>query len=345
MKKMKKLIVLAASFVLVATFAMTAAAADWNFYGSALIETFWTDSETIDTGESTDGFDLKLNGDSHIGASVKVSDELSGKFEYGTEVDLRHLYAEWNFGAGSLLVGQTDSPLYISSTSTIAGGDTGGGVSSGRHPMLRLKFGNFEMAAVVPEDNDAIDGDNTYTLPAIEASYALSFDRFSLKAAGGYQTYETTEDSVNYYDVDAYVLALGGSAEFGMGYIKGNVFTGQNASNMISVNVDITDASDPAALPIDTGDDGDIDDVDDFGYLLVVGAKLNDMFTVEAGYGYSDSQRESDTEENEVSSYYLQSTVTIAPGVSVIPEICVIDGDEDGEQEKITFGARWKIDF
>ncbi|MCF8136214.1 MAG: hypothetical protein K9K63_02785, partial [Desulfotignum sp.] len=107
---MKKLMVLVAALALVAGSAMTAAAADWNFYGSARIATFFVDQENNVASNNpayvdTSSYNQGLQGNSRIGASVKVSDELTGGFEYGTGVNVRKLYGEWNFGAGSLLVG------------------------------------------------------------------------------------------------------------------------------------------------------------------------------------------------------------------------------------------------
>ncbi len=82
--------------IVVATIAMlfsAAHAADWNFYGSARVSTFYENAEI--SGSDTNNFDMGLQGNSRIGARVQVSDELSGRFEYGASdgnVNLRHLY-------------------------------------------------------------------------------------------------------------------------------------------------------------------------------------------------------------------------------------------------------------
>lgn len=52
-----------------------------------------------------------------------MSDELTGGFEYGSGVNLRKLYGEWNFGAGSLLIGQTYTPLNYFYSNQVYGGD------------------------------------------------------------------------------------------------------------------------------------------------------------------------------------------------------------------------------
>ena len=104
---MKKLLVLLAAVAFVVAFTVPAMSADWNFYGSSRISTFFDgDSEEL-TGTGFDDDDLTwgLQGNSRIGAKVKAGD-ISGRFEYGTGINLRLLYASWNFGGGELLVGQ-----------------------------------------------------------------------------------------------------------------------------------------------------------------------------------------------------------------------------------------------
>jgi hypothetical protein len=343
-KKMKKLIVMVASLALVASFAMTAAAADWNFYGSARVNTWWTDVETIgSSAASVEDFAQALQGNSRIGANVKVSDELSGRFEYGTGVNVRLLYGVWNFGAGSFLVGQTYTPLNMFYSNQVFGSDTDmlntGGVYGGRQPVLQLQFGSFKIAAVAVEEDDSLVGGTVEaTIPAIEASYSLSLDPVSLLIAGGYQTYETNVAGLT-YDVDAWVLAFGASANFGAFYLKGDIYFGQNPDNLIWSDTGASQSDEPTVAG------GVVNDVDAFGYLLVVGGKINDMFAVEAGYGTATTELDNTNTDNDITAYYVQATITMAPGVFVVPEIGVIDGDESGESETTYFGAKWQINF
>ncbi|MCP4722054.1 MAG: hypothetical protein GY860_21555, partial [Desulfobacteraceae bacterium] len=148
---MKKLMIMVAAMVMLAS---SAYAADWNFYGSARVATFYNSVETISSGvASADNYSQALQGNSRIGATVKVSDELTGGFEYGTGVNVRKLYGEWNFGAGKLLVGQTYTPLnWFYSDQVGVGGDMDllayGGVYSARQAMLQLTFGGLKVALV-----------------------------------------------------------------------------------------------------------------------------------------------------------------------------------------------------
>jgi hypothetical protein len=356
---MKKLIILAASFVLVASFAMTAAAADWNFYGSARVSTFWTTEDTnVDGEDDVDDFAQGLQGNSRFGATVKVSDELTGGFEYGTGVNLRKLYGEWNFGSGSLLVGQTYTPMNWFYSNQVYGSDNDllaqGGLYGGRQSMLQLKFGGFKIALVDVSEKTWVDAgagaiaaaSTEASMPAIEASYALSFDPVTIKLAGGYQTYEGTFGTLE-EDVDSYVLAVGAKGNFGMVYVAGNVWMGQNPGNLIAVD---TDASSDWAGGLAASDGVEVIDNDGYGYIFVVGAKINDMFSVEAGYGYIETEYDVDgVEDDAASSIYLQLPITLAPGVYVTPEIGMIDGDSDSfgvdESEVTYFGAKWQINF
>ncbi|MDA3918520.1 MAG: hypothetical protein PF690_16315 [Deltaproteobacteria bacterium] len=350
---MKKLIIMAASLALVAGFAMTAAAADWNFYGSSRVSTFWTNVEGIGTNTAdVDQFNQGLQGNARIGANVKVSDELTGRFEYGSGVNLRLLYGTWNFGSGAFTVGQTYSPLNMFTSGQVFGSDTGllnvGGVYSGREPVLQLAFGGFKVALVELDNADALPGKvaNENSIPAIEASYRYSQDNWNVKVAGGYQTYEAQDAFGFGIDVDSYVVALSGGVNFGAFYVKGNVYTGENGGNLIALNTTTAGAWSGSGLAGLNAAGTDTDDNDIFGYVLVVGGKINDMFSVEAGYGSAEQELNSSTTgEDEVSAYYLNSTITLAPGVFVVPEIGMIDAEEDGQTELTYFGAKWQINF
>ncbi|MCA1793027.1 MAG: porin [Desulfobacteraceae bacterium] len=337
---MKKLMVLVAALALVAASAMTAAAADWNFYGSARVQTFYVDSDLADTTNYVQG----LNGNSRIGANVKVSDELTGRFEYGTGVNVRLLYGQWNFGAGSLLVGQTYSPLNMFYSNQVINADNNllpqGGVYSGREAMIQLSFGGFEIAALAPS-TPAITGlAGTETdFPAIEASYVLKMDAFSAKLAGGYQTYE-----IGGLDVDSYVVALGAKMDMGAYYVGGNVYIGENAGTLMAVSVDGDAAfSGNDALPQYNAATNSIEDNDNMGYMIAAGFRANDMLAFEAGYGWAETDVAG--VENEVQAYYVQSTISLAPGVFITPEIGMFDGDEAGSEETLYYGAKWQINF
>jgi len=347
---MKKINIIATTIILVATFAVSALAADWNFYGSARISTFITDTDNKGT-KDTKTFDQSLQGNARLGANIKVSDELKAGFEYGASsgnANIRKLYGEWNFGAGTFLVGQTYTPLNWFYSNQVYAGDEDllsyGGVYNGRAPMLQLTFGNFKIAAVQPKA-DALTVTNGTTendIPKIEASYKLNFDNIFVELAGGYNTYSIYDSTAAVeYDIKSYVGALGAGINFDRYYLSGNIFFGQNIGPYGMLNAPDND-------PVISGTT--IVDNDAYGYILVTGAKINDMFTVEAGYGYSEAELDNQiAQEDAVASYYIQSTVTLAPGVFFVPELGVIDNKKDNtgaeESEILYYGVKWQINF
>ena len=350
---MKKLMVLVAALALVAGSAMTAAAADWNFYGSARVATFYTDvEEQIDGGLDTTNYEQNLQGNSRIGANVKVSDELTGRFEYGTGVNVRILWGEWNFGAGSLGIGQHYTPLNYFYSNQVYGSDNDmlaqGGVYSGREDMIRLKFGGFEIAFLGPNDSSLGTGFATETsIPGIEANYNLKMDAVSFNLGAGYQTYEVLGTPTGDHDVDTYVVALGAKAAFGPAYFGGNVYMGENVGSMIAVSLDGDNGWGDGYADYNAVT-GTVVDNEALGFILVAGFKANDMFSFEAGFGYAEVEQMGGVlDDNEVKTYYVQSQITLAPGVFITPEIGMFDGEEDsaGTYETMYYGAKWQINF
>jgi len=365
---MKKLIVAVAALALMSG---SAFAADWNFYGSARVSTFYDKVESIGTPGDTTSLSEGLQGNSRIGATVKVSDELTGGFEYGTTVNVRKLYGEWNFGAGKLLVGQDYTPLNLMYSNQVYGADTDmlafGGVYSGRAPMLQLTFGDFKLAFVSPNTSITGNADGTtgaapttiigataiteVKIPAIEASYKFALDNLTFDLAGGYNSFEVAANSTSAkHDVDAYVISLGATAKVGAFYAAADIFTGQNAGNLISIE---TNGLKAAAFDNTGWDDGfatwdgaKIVDNDQTGYSILVGYAFNEMFTAEAGYGFvSTDSGTANTPDDEAATYYINVTVNLAPGVFFVPEFGKIDGKEIGDADYTYYGAKWQINF
>ena len=163
-------------------------------------------------------------------------------------------------------------------------------------------------------------------------------DMFCVQLAGGYNSYEII-NGANSYDIDSYVIALGGQVALGAGYLKGNIYTGENAGHLIWV--------DPGGMA--STDGLTVLDNDVMGYLIVGGFKVNDMFSIEAGYAKVTTELDAaaggTSTDDDTSSYYAQATVTLAPGVFFVPEVGIIDGEEVNEDEVTYFGVKWQINF
>ena len=224
---MKKIILAVAVLALMAG---SAYAAEWNFYGTAQVFTVWSETDEIGGDDGDLQYHEGLYGGANIGADVTVSDELSGGFEYDTsdgKATIVNLYGEWNFGSGSLTVGQTGGPIGIAYSNQFAAGeeeDLGlggfGDFDCSEAAEIMLTFGGFQIAFRAPND---VYGGAEVTIPAIHASYAFGFDMGEVVIAGGYATYEVNDE-----DVDGYGIGAGADLNFGPVGVFGTIMYGQN---------------------------------------------------------------------------------------------------------------------
>lgn len=343
---MKKVIVVLAALALMTG---SAYAAQWDFYGSARVGTFWSDTDTISGADNDVQYSEYLQGNARVGAKVKVSDELTGRFEYGASggnANIRLLYGEWDFGAGKLKVGQDYTPLVWLWSNQVYESDEGllkeGALYSGRQAQVCLTFGGLKLAFLDPNTTITGGASNQVIIPAIEVAYTLDLDMIELDFAAGYSTFEATvggEDE----DVDSYVVALG--AQFNMAgfFMKGDVYYGENAGNLISISVDGDNRGGDGFAQIAGGE---LLDNECIGFMLVAGYKINDIFTVEAGYGFTQTELDVDgSEADESATYYVNTTINLAPGVFVVPEVGFFDGKEDNDTEILYYGMKWQINF
>ena len=172
---MKKLLVL----FLVMGLAAPVMAAEWNFYGQARmnIGSYSRSKEFAGSGTfpASDGINddtdtrWALQTNSRVGANVKASDAISGRFEFGTSdsnVSTRLIYGTWDFGSGKLRVGQDYTPIDIQYSNQIGGVDLGGdddlyncGMAyEGRKPQIKLQIAAFEAALISPNTSTTPTG-------------------------------------------------------------------------------------------------------------------------------------------------------------------------------------------
>jgi hypothetical protein len=373
---MKKLLVLFITISFVGVFAATAIAAEWNFYGHARLATYYiSDSEEQVPPDGDDDVQWELQSNSRIGAKVKAGD-INGRFDYGTGINLRLLYGEWDFGSGSMLVGQDYTPidlLYSNQVGTaLLGGDDDllatGSCYEGRHPQLKFKFGDFQFALVKPyantsrsgkllgfdmgfekKDDDIVD----IVVPKFEASYNFKTDTFFVYPFAAFQTYQIDRGGDNEdYDVDAWVAGVGAGLNMNQFYIKTSVHYSANPKNLGL----LVAARDGYAYT----NDGDLEDSENLGTQFIAGFMPADNLMFEAGVGYTYNERDDDAyEKDDVMALYANCRITLAPGVMITPEIGYIDfmdknaeeADADGDYKSVdegdTFyiGAKWEIRF
>jgi len=374
---MRKLLVLLSAVAFVVAFSVPVMAADWNLYGSARMATFSNDVTPGGANPTSDDdllWDLQSN--SRIGADVKAG-AIGGKFEYGTGINLRQLFGTWNFGAGTLLVGQTYTPVFYLVSNQVWGTDNDlvgyGGIYSGRKPMIQLAIGGLKIALVTPNvvnidpysaassevdldptsitylQNIAVPASGTFTdtdttMPKLEVCYSFKAGPFSLKPMFGYNSYDVVDANDDVESVDSYILGLGVSGGFGPLYVKGSVYKGQNLGQYGFYQ----DADGEAQWA-----GNKIVDNDSMGYQLIVGFKANDMITVEGGYGAVKSELDTrGTYEDKANAYYLQAVITLAKGFFIVPEFGKLDhkyqtvnGVNTEQGDTTYYGAKWQINF
>jgi len=163
---MKKLIAIFAVLLLAAP----VMAADWSFFGSQRVTTFYVADDFGDyetNGEGDDwGLQWNFQGNSRVGAKVKA-DKVTGYIELGlqgtdggdTDVSTRRAYGSWKFmdesqvtGGAHLKVGKDYTPVTRFMSGQVFASDAGLlglGDFYGRRPgQLGLTIGNFEFAAI-----------------------------------------------------------------------------------------------------------------------------------------------------------------------------------------------------
>jgi len=403
---MKKLIIVLIALALLSALAMPTSAAEKSevtFGGFVAFETWVMDEgeamQDIDgDGSWDDGryddtdtmWTLDTAG-SRFNATFK-RDDFTGFIEIRPHngCSVRHWYAEWNFGPGFLLIGQTFRPVYNTISSSAAqctadfamtyGGDTRPDCT--RYPMIRLRFpfsvGQFQLGFLDPsranieDEFGGAEDDVDTTLPMIEADLDISFGPVSLTAFGGWHEYEevyrnqdgdnNTLDEIQ-FDIESWVV--GANAKFVTGPFRLAVggWTGENTA----AGVDWFRNDDRTILePVIFDGNGDgllngVHDTDEWGVYIDVSFKLSDRVKFAAGGGTIEQDRgddqiganNGDELENECTRWYVNSTIAVAEGFTLTPEIgevdygtSLMDGGEPLDQgDMLYYGIWWKMVF
>ena len=163
---MKKFTILMAAIALVC-FSVPAMAVDWNFYGNARMQTYYTSEDLKDVGEKSTDLRWDLQGNSRFGANVKA-DHIKGQVEMGiseANVSARRVYGTWNFGAGALKVGKDYTPVSVFVSGQVFDSDQGligyGAPYGSRKGQIALSFGGFDLAFITPEKEGLESDDGT----------------------------------------------------------------------------------------------------------------------------------------------------------------------------------------
>ena len=347
---MKKFIIFIAAIAMVGAFTATGMAAEWDLYGSARMATFYVQDDPGFFGDdSVDNLQWAQQGNSRIGAHVKFNDEIGGRFEMSDSFGKRILYGTYNFGDGQqLLLGQTYTPATSFYSNSVYDGDGDllgvGQFYTGRIPMIQWKGAGFKIALIDPNDSVTLGGTDTeVTFPKIEGSYKFKGDQFFIDVYAGYQKYKELGTSLGDEDVDSWLVGIGGGFNFGAAYLKAGIHLSENQGNYGAYNP--TDMFDEAAII-----NGQFVDNDGFGYLVVLGWKVSDAMTIEAGYGAEQNELDvSGSSKDESTQVYANLSYTVTPGFFIVPEIGLIDRKDNPlgqDRGDVTYlGLKWQINF
>ncbi len=375
---MKKIFVILSAIMFAVVFAIPASAGvgegavEWDFYGSVRMQTFNENQDennpgNVDVNGNPLGYDDRdsrwgLNAVSRIGAKVHKGD-IGGGFEYGHKYDhdhghdsssltLRKIYGTWDFGVGELTVGKTYTPIHFVTNQVYDNdyGLRGFGAFYVYEPMIQVEIEGFKLALITPGIGDAGLGaafrDYDTTFPKVEASYTLAMDTFSIKAFGGWSAFEAVNAADREYDVTCYIYGVSGVVNVGPVTLKAMIWEGQNVDLYgLSYNQEVDFEPDYVAA-VD-----DIRDNNGYGGVVSIGVKINDVIGVEAGYGYVTGEDDpvGKNHKDDAWAAYLQAPITLAQGVTVVPEIGHYDYEEDDgnadQGYESYFGAKWQISF
>ena len=385
--------------------------AEWAFYGSVRMWTAWesvdedTPPQLSNGGFTTPTFGIKtaakaltygteakgddeiawlLQSNSRIGANVKWGN-IGGRFEYGHSsagnVTLRLLYGTWNFGAGTLLIGQDYGPYdyRLSGLCGPGGGECSGfdfgAIYTGRDPQIKLIFGGFKVALEAPElqqsfrfaypttpisnvvtSNASLMVDRDQTLPRLSASYTFNMGPGQFFIGGIYNTYTqifNVAGSEREHDVDGWLLGAGTKLGFGPFYVNASVQYGENPNNAAGEFFELYPSVNLYNSATDASEDSE--------YMtgqLILGYKLTSSITFEGGVMWQSGKVDDVTVagrnwEQDTWVYYLQCVWSPAKNVFFVPEFGIIDYNKlevanqpDVEFGKLTwFGIKWMINF
>ena len=338
-----------------------------------------------------------------VGASVEAGD-IGGFFMirpvetgFTMDGDFSMMYGTWNFGAGTLLVGKGLGPVNFFPSNMVFLDEHGmvglGGVFTYFKPLIMLTFsgdyGQIKLAAGEPQTSTRIipqggapcmqnttrnpwnsldsgseatitgTGDCDTEFPKLEASYGHSFGPVSFSIMGGWQSYEERNVATDKsYDIDSWLVGLGVKSNFGPFYINGVVTTGENENEYMCEWQQGWDGAiyDPVT--------DQIVDNETTGFNIIAGIKVNDMLTIEAGYGWLEHEQDMlsgyvgpNSMEDDTETIYLQAVITLAKGVTITPEIGKLDWGENtigtlgaggvaaDEGDEVYYGAQWRIQF
>jgi hypothetical protein len=359
--------------------------AEFDFYGTARVGTFYRDVEGADAGalagpagQLKDGDDLiwRQCNSSQFGAKA-TNGPVSGHVEFGlfgdqreNKVYTRLMYGTWKFDGATLLVGQAYSPYDFPANQTAAqfNSDDGGMVGFGRlydarKPQIKVSWDNgFYVSAIQNETITSVTGYD------IGAAVEEDVDGNLIDAVG--KTEKTIPKIAVGYEGKVGKLAYGIGGAYNMFDLEGPYLDGEESVdsylfylhgktnlNVVDVkfnlhygqnltNFGIKEREWAGAL---VSEDGDIEDTESYGGYVQGTFAAGEKSKVNVGIGYVTSDNDLYDEEDEQIAYFINMHIPVVAGFSVMPEVSYFDLMDDAmgvdQGNTLCAGLKWQMDF
>jgi hypothetical protein len=344
-------------FVLAVVFLAGAVLSAVDFYGNARIG-YWYDMQDKDFNNGVADrtvLHYDLFSTSRFGA-IFTGEAYKGKIEVcmaRTGVNLRQVWGEYDFGMMKVLVGQYYTGFFDlpnQATAIVSASENlmiGYGLTyDSRNPMIKLSLDNgaylifMEPKLVDPAGVGGVDA----LLPKVNLGMRFNFDSLMLHPTFGINMSQYNKD-FNAAGMDESVLAY--AAALTAKYCMGDLTI--LAQGSLGQNV-----KDYGILSGATGgkavwDGTDILNATTTAGYLELKYKLNDKTTLMAGGGFSGTDRDDYDDPNTAITAYLNAKINLHPKMFIMPEVGMIDEQEDGmgnvEGSRMYFGLNLQADF
>ncbi len=333
------------------------AMAELDPYASMRLSTFWV-THSPASGDDDSDLWMEVEDISRFGVKGKTGDlgghvelGVTGAGNSGNAVVTRLFYGTYDFGGGTLKVGQDYSAYTLVSSQTAPRTvDTSTAVVDGenvmigygclwdsRYPQIEVKMDNGFYVELIRPIVGTLGTDQDSTLPKTVVGYEAKMENLLLNVGAAYNSYEADEE-----DVTSYLIYCGGKADAGMANFQWNLHYGQNLTDF-----GIWNRETAAAAQVDAS--GNIEDSTSWGGYLQVAFNV-DPATITIGYGYSQSENdELGGDADAQQTYFAQCKIPIADTFFIVPEISFYDGMEDAagneEDDEWALGMMWRMDF
>lgn len=341
---MKKLSVVLLTLVLAAAWTATAFA-EAKPYASIRFQTMYTSFEDS-VASSADVSDLRFGllhtGTSRVGVKFKVSDEVSGLVELrlfdsdnSNTVGLRHAFGKYDFGAGTLLIGQTWMPYSVFFPQVYD--DTAGlrqGSAANRAAQVRLTLDAGVYIALI--DNTAGTTDDDVEIPEIAIGYKGKAGNVGFGIHGAYVSVDDTGA-----DEEGYAVMGDITAKLGGVKLMARAFFGEDVNRLTG-----------GGFALSTGTTSG--DLDSYGVIASATFYPSDKIAVTVGGAYNETEASAGDDNNEL-TLWVNAPIKVTKGFTIVPEIAYVDALDvagiggasttNGADNALFVGAKWQFDL